>query len=371
MTEVAIVGAGVVGLATAAALSRRGHTVTVIERHERVGQEVTARNSCVIHAGLYYPPGSLKAVTCVAGRERLYERCRRLGIPHQQTGKLVVATDATEMGALEGILARGLANGAGELVLLDAAEVKRREPRVQAVAALWSPETGIIDVHELVKSYEAEACRHGATLVLSTSVERLERASEGWRIHTRSNTGEAYTLAVPFVVNAAGLEAVKVAGSADIPELVAGRRLYPCKGDYFAVAPRLGRLTRSLVYPVPDSVGLGTHVTFDLAGRYRLGPDTEYVTVPRYDVDPQKAAAFATAAARYLPEVTVDDLSPDFAGVRPKLQGPSDGFADFVIEEGSGCGAAGLVNLLGLESPGLTASGEIAERVAAIVDAAA
>ena len=367
MGDVAVLGAGIVGLAAATALSRSGHAVTIIERNDKVGQEVTARNSCVVHAGLYYPKGSLKAQTCVLGRERLYARCRSLGIAHRKTGKLVVATREAEVRALESILDRGQQNGAGALEIVDAAEVRRREPRVRALAALWSPETGIVDVHELVKSYEAEADRLGATLVLGTRVDRLELRGGGWRVHTVSADGEAYAFDSPVVVNAAGLGALNLAKSTGIPALCAGRRLYPCKGDYFSVAPRLGVLTQHLVYPVPDAHGLGTHVTFDLGGRFRLGPDTEYVSTPRYDVDPNKAERFAAAVRSYLPEVTADLLSPDFAGVRPKLQGPADGFADFVIEEGSALGAPGLVNLLGIESPGLTASAEIAERVAAMV----
>jgi L-2-hydroxyglutarate oxidase LhgO len=341
--------------------------VTVIERNERVGQETTARNSSVIHAGLYYPRGSLKAETCVAGRERLYARCRHLNIPHRKTGKLIVATTEEEVQTLEGILARGRENGAGALEILSATEVRRQEPRIRSLAALWSPETGIVDAHELVKSYQAEAEEHGAVVALATTVEALEKRHGRWAIHTMSASGEQFALEVDVVVNAAGLGALALAKSTGNDALTEGHRLHLCKGDYFSVAPRLGVLTRSLVYPVPEAHGLGTHVTFDLGGRFRVGPDAEYIDTVRYDIAPRKAQAFAAAVSRFLPEICADDLSPDFAGVRPKLQGPTDGFADFVIEESSRHGAWGLVNLFGIESPGLTASAEIAERVAEVV----
>jgi L-2-hydroxyglutarate oxidase LhgO len=362
--EVAVIGAGVVGLACAAALARRGRRVVVIERHRSVGLETSSRNSEVIHAGLYYPPGSLKALTCVEGRRRLYARCERLGIPHRRTGKLVVATAPVETPALERILERGRECGAGDLELIDETALCRREPRVRALAAVWSPESGIVDAHALVSSYQAEAEAHGATLALRTEVRGLVRRGEVWEVDTLSDDGEAFRLPVPWVINAAGLESDRIAALAGLDVGRLGYALHPCKGDYFAVAPSLGTLTRHLVYPVPRAAGLGIHVTLDLGGRYRLGPDAEYVERPDYSVDPAKAVAFARAAQRYLPEIRPEHLSPDIAGVRPKLQGPGEDFRDFVIEEASAHGAAGLVNLLGIESPGLTAAGEIAERVA-------
>lgn len=362
-----MIGAGVVGLACAAALARRGRRVVVVERRSGVGLETSSRNSEVIHAGLYYPPGSLKALTCVEGRTRLYARCERLGIPHRRTGKLVVATNPSEIAALERILERGRACGAGELELMDERALGRREPRVRALAAVWSPESGIVDAHALVSSYQAEAESHGASLALRTAVCGLARSGELWEVETLSENGEAFRLAVPWVINAAGLECDRIAALAGLDVERLGYALHFCKGDYFAVAPSLGPLTRHLVYPVPGGSGLGIHVTLDLGGRYRLGPDAEYVQRPRYDVDPAKAEVFARAAQRYLPELRPEHLSPDIAGVRPKLQGPGEDFRDFVIEEASVHGAPGLINLLGIESPGLTAAGEIAERVADLV----
>ena len=364
---VLIIGAGVIGLACGAELARAGLRVVVIERDAAPGRGVSSRNSEVIHAGLYYPQGSLKARCCVEGRTLLYERCERLGIPHRRTGKLVVACDSDEAEALAGIEQRARANGAGDLRRVDAAEIARLEPRVSAAAALWSPETGIVDAHALISSYQAEIESAGSTIVFRTELIGLERRANGWLASTRSPDGERFDLEVPWVVNAAGLDADRVAALAGVDVDDAGWRQHPCKGDYFAVAPSLGALTEHLVYPMPVAGGLGVHVTFDLGGRYRLGPDVEWVDRLDYGVDPGKAEAFAAAARRYLPEIRASHLSPDFAGIRPKLQAPGEAFRDFAIEEGSARGAPGLVSLLGIESPGLTAAGSIARRVAAHV----
>lgn len=360
--DVAILGAGCVGLACAAELARAGREVVVIERHEGPGRETTSRNSGVIHAGLYYATGSLKAETCVEGRALLYARCRRDGVDHRRTGKLVVATDAAEVAVLEAILKRGRDNGAGDLALIDAAELRRREPRVRAVAALWSPESGIVDVHGLTASYAAEAAAHGASVAYGTEMVALEPDDDAWRITTTSaRDGERFEIRAERVVNAAGLGSDSIAALAGLDVDALGWRLRYCKGDYFAIAPRLGRITEHLVYPVPGHAGLGVHVTMDLGGAFRAGPDAEYIDVPRYDVDPDKAPAFAAALRRYLPEIADDDLSPDYAGVRPKLYGPDEAPADFVLEEQP----AGLVHLIGVESPGVTASEALARRVAA------
>ena len=366
--DVVVVGGGAVGLACAAVLARRGRSVLVIERHAQPGQEISSRNSEVIHAGLYYPPGSLKALSCVEGRERLYRRCADEGIPHRKTGKLIVANDEAELGTLEELRLRAQANGAGAVEILDGKEVQRREPRVRARAALWSPASGIVDAHALMHSYQTEMERAGAVLVTHTRVTALHTATRGlWSITTESSDGERFSVEAPVVVNAAGLEADRMAARAGLDVEKLGYVQHPCKGDYFSVVPSLGRLCEALVYPVPAAASLGIHVTLDLGGRYRLGPDAEYVDTPRYDVDPAKAAGFAEAVRRYLPEIRPAHLSPDFAGLRPKLQGAGEAFRDFVIREESPHGAPGLIDLLGIESPGLTASEAIAERVADLV----
>ncbi len=349
-----VIGAGAVGLACAAELARRGDGVLVVERHEGFARETSSRNSGVVHAGLYYPEGSLAAATCVEGRELLYARCARDGVGHRVIGKLVVATDDSEVPALEALLARGLANGAGELALIDGAEVARREPAVRAVAALVSPRTGIVDVHGLSASYAAEARRSGADFAYRTEVVGLARTATGWRVQAQGSDGARATVDAARVINAAGLFADRVARLAGAPLPL--HRF--CKGDYFAL--RRVR-THGLVYPVPSSAGLGVHVTVDLGGAYRAGPDTEWIDAPRYDVDPNKASRFAEALRRYLPGVRDEDLSPDYAGVRPKLHGPDQPKADFLLDASDPT----MIHLLGIESPGVTASEALARHVAA------
>ena len=365
--DVVVVGGGVVGLAVAAALARAGREVWLLERRAGLGQETTSRNSEVIHAGLYYPEGSLKARLCVAGREALYARCARHGIPPRRLGKLVVAVADEEIAALEALRARGTANGAPGLTLLDAAELRAREPAVRGVAALWSPETGIVDAAALCASFAAEAEAHGALLSLRTEVVAVERAAGGWSGEARDATGERSRFACAAVVNAAGLDADALAARAGFDVDARGYRIRPCKGDYFALAPRAPLRLATLVYPLPAGAGLGVHATLDLGGRIRFGPDAEYVDRPAYAVDPAKAAAFATAVQRYLPDVRAEWLVPDQAGVRPKLAGPGEGFRDFVVAEESAAGFPGFVNCLGIESPGLTAAPAIAERVAELL----
>lgn len=367
--DVAVVGAGAVGLACAARLARAGRSVMVLERHPRAGEETSSRNSGVIHAGLYYAPGSLKAATCVEGRERLYARCLREGLPHLRCGKLLVATDEAERAQLEALYARGLQNGAGALRMLDAAEVQRMEPRVRAIAALLSPETGIIDQPALVSSYKREALAHGAEVCFRTSVDAIEPVAAGLRVGTRAAGGERSELTASCVINAAGNGADRVAALAGLDVDALGYRQHLCKGDYFALAPALRGLVQHLIYPVPVQAGLGIHITLDLQGGLRAGPDVEYVAQPSYDVDARKAALFGAAVRRYLPDVRDADLSPDFAGLRPKLQAPGEAARDFVIADAAAHGAPGLINLLGIESPGLTASEAIAERVAALIGA--
>lgn len=365
--DVAIIGAGVIGLACGAALAAAGRRVVVLERGERIGAETSSRNSQVIHAGLYYPEGSLKAVCCVEGRDLLYDRCSRLGIPHRRLGKLVVATSEEEIPKLERIRDQALANGAGGIEWRDADAVRALEPRVRATAAVWSPNTGIIDAHALVESYRAELGARGGTVVLRTEVLGLAAGPGGWRVDTVGPDGKGFAFDVPHLVNAAGLASDRVAAMAGIDIDEQAWRLHYCKGDYFAAAPSLGALTQRLVYPVPVDGGLGAHVTIDLGGRFRFGPDAEFVEDLSYEVDPAKRAAFAEAVRRYLPEVRAEHLEPDMAGIRPKRVGPGGPFADFVIEETSHLGAPGMVQLIGIESPGLTAAGAIARRVVGLL----
>jgi L-2-hydroxyglutarate oxidase LhgO len=365
--DVGVVGGGVVGLACAAALARRGRSVVVLERHERFGSETTSRNSEVVHAGLYYPPGSLKARLCVAGRAALYERCAKLGIPHRRLGKLVVATQEAELETLEQLRRRGGENGAPGLEIVGAEAVRALEPALRALAALVSPATGIVDGLALCHSFAAEAEAHGALFALRTEVTAIATEPGGFRIAARGADGAPSELSCAAVVNAAGLAADRVAQGAGLDVDGLGYRLHPCKGDYFSLAPASPLRLARLVYPVPAGPGLGVHATLDLGGRIRFGPDAEYVERARYDVDPAKADLFAAQIARYLPAIRAEWLAPDYAGVRPKLAGPGEPFRDFVVAEESAAGLPGFVNCLGIESPGLTAAPAIAERVAELL----
>lgn len=362
-----IIGGGVIGVACAAILARRGVPVAVLERNRKLGQETSARNSGVIHAGLYYPTQSLKAQLCITGRERVYARCARDGVAHRACGKLVVASEPAELAKLEAIHRQAVVNGAREVELVDAAEVHRRVPSVRAIAGLWSPRTGIVDAHGLIDSYRREAEAHGALFVVDHTVIELARWASGWQVTARTPSGERGDLRCTYLINAAGLEASRIAALAGLDVDALGLRQHPCKGDYFVLAPKYTHAFPHLVYPLPFHAGLGVHITFDLHGRVMAGPDAEYLTEPRYDVDPTKAAAFGAAVRHYLPGVTDDELTPGYAGIRPKLQGPHDPFRDFVIEDAARHGAPGLINLIGMDSPGLTSSESIAEHVSTLI----
>jgi L-2-hydroxyglutarate oxidase LhgO len=361
--DVVVVGAGVIGLATAAALARGGRSVIVVERNSAVAQETSSRNSEVIHAGIYYPTDSLKATLCVAGRKMLYARCAEQNIPHRKIGKLIVAAEASEVAALESLRERGLANGAGGLEIIGREELNRSEPDVRCEAALRSPETGIVDAHALCLSFLAEAESFGAQLALCVAVVAIERSPSGYRVRARDASGEQSEIECAAVINAAGLGGDALAELVGFDVDACGYRLRPCKGEYFALPPACGLRVSTLLYPVPADAGLGIHLTIDLAGRMRLGPDVEYVDAVRYNVDEHKRATFARAVRRYLPGLDAALLTPDFAGVRPKLTGPGESFRDFVVREESEAGFPSFVNLIGIESPGLTAAPAIAQRV--------
>jgi len=360
--DVVVVGAGVVGLAVAAALARAGRSVVVLERNEDIAREVTRRNSGVGHAGSYYPEGTWKARACAAGREQLYARCRERRIPHRRTGKLVVAVDETECAHLEALRTRGTANGVPGLEIVDGAAVRRCEPRVAARAALVSPESGIVDAHALAMDFLAEAEAHGAVLVRRAELSGVEATGTAYRLSVASGR-ERQTVTAAAVVNAAGLAADRVAALAGLDVEALGYRIHYCKGDYFALAPGVPLAVSRLVYPVPHGPGLGVHATLDLAGRIRFGPDAYFVEAPRYDVDPTRAADFAAAVRRYLPDLRDEWLAPDQAGVRPRLAGPGEPFRDFVVAEESAHGLPGWVDLVGIESPGLTAAPALADAV--------
>jgi len=353
-----------VGLAVAAAVARAGRSVLVLEAEPGIARGVTSRNSEVVHAGIYYPADSLKTALCVAGRRALYPWCEARRVPHRRLGKLIVATTPEEVAVVEDLRARALANGVESLELVGRAEIARLEPEVDAIVALHSSETGIVDAHAFCLSLEAEAEAAGAIVLCGRRVTALAKSSQGWHIEIAGDAGEV--IDAGCVVDAAGLSADRVASLAGLDIEALGWRLFPCKGDYFALAPGARVRLSRLVYPVPQQAGLGIHATLDLAGRVRFGPDTEYVDQLDYQVDPAKAEVFRAAAQRYLPGLAGANLVPDYAGIRPKLAGPGQGFRDFVIEEASAHGAPGFIACLGIESPGLTAALAIGERVAAL-----
>jgi L-2-hydroxyglutarate oxidase LhgO len=363
--DVIIIGAGVVGLAIAAELSLTGKKVVVFEKNRTFGLETSSHNSEVIHAGMYYPENSLKAGFCVRGNSLLYEICERFNINHQKLGKLIVAADDVETQEIETLYRQGLKNGVQGLQLLGQSEIKKLEPDVQAVAALLSPNTGVIDSYYLLRSFYGRAKENGVDFIFNTAVVGIAGSLGSYRVSIKDSEGVSIVSAL-VVINAAGLFSDRVAALAGINLQKSGYKLHFCKGEYFNLAPRVGRLVHRLVYPVPEKAGLGVHVTLSPDGAIRLGPNFVYQDTIDYIVNENDKSDFYRAARRYLPSIGLDDLAPDFAGVRPKLQGPGEGFRDYIIRDEVDKGLPGLINLIGIESPGLTASPAIAQYVAAI-----
>lgn len=365
-TGVTVVGAGVVGLAVAARLAPLVPDLVLLEREARHGTAQSSRNSEVVHGGMYYPAGSLKARLCVEGNARLYEYCARRGVAHRRIGKLIVAVEEAQRPGLAAILERGRANGV-VLQPLTGAEARALEPHVPAVEALLSPNTGIVSAHELMDALLADARAAGAVVQFGAALRALDRTADGWRV-TYAHGAEAESFTTAAVVNAAGLGSDQVAALAGVDVDAAGYRLHPCKGDYFAVAPAKSRLVSRLVYPLPDHVSLGVHAVVGLDGRLRFGPDAEYVGPGHgYAVAESKRPAFGQAVRKLLPVIADEDLTPDLSGIRAKLQGPGDGFRDFVIADESPRGLPGLLDLVGIDSPGLTSSLAIADEVARLL----
>jgi L-2-hydroxyglutarate oxidase LhgO len=357
--ECVVVGAGVVGLATARALALAGHEVLVLERAYTIGFETSSRNSEVIHGGLYYPAGSLKARCCVAGRQRLYAYCRDRGVPNAQIGKLIVAAEESEIAGVERIAVAARANGVDDLQWLSATQAQRLEPEVRCVAALLSPSTGIIDSHALMLAFEGEAEAAGAMVVLRAPVLRGRVHHDGF--HLSIGGEEPSEVRCRVLVNAAGLYAPALAHAIlGIPRETIPPAFF-CRGVYFTVVGRAP--FRRLVYPVPPPGGLGVHITLDLAGQARFGPDVEWISEVDYAVDPARGEAFYAAIRAYWPGLRDGALQPGYAGVRPKISGPSEPAADFIVQGPEVHGIPRLVNLYGIESPGLTASLPLADEV--------
>jgi L-2-hydroxyglutarate oxidase LhgO len=358
--EVAVIGAGVVGLAVARALALQGREVVILEAESAFGTGASARNSEVIHAGIYYPRGSLKARLCVAGRSLLYEYCERRGISHRRCGKLIVATSEPQIAELSRIRAAAAANGV-ELETLGAEQARQLEPELAAVGALHSPLTGIIDSHAYMLALLGDAEAHGAMLSCGSRVKCTELHSGGIEVHLEESETP---LRVRLLVNCAGLNAPEMARSLARFPAAHVPRAWLAKGNYFTLSGR-SPFTQ-LVYPVPEPGGLGIHLTLDLAGRARFGPDVQWIESLDYHVDAARAEHFYRSIRTYWPGLPEGSLQPAYAGVRPKISGPGEPAADFRIEGPETHGVPGVIHLFGIESPGLTASLAIADHVVAL-----
>ncbi|MGB9613454.1 MAG: NAD(P)/FAD-dependent oxidoreductase [Candidatus Margulisiibacteriota bacterium] len=357
--RVVIIGAGVVGLAVAAELSKKNSDIVLLEKESSFGQHTSSRNSEIIHAGIYYPKDTLKARLCVEGKHLLYEFCQKYHIPHQKLGKIIVATNHEEIAQLEDLNKKAKDNGVEDLVWLTKSQITELEPSVKGELGLFSPSSGIIDSHSLMKALEQQAKENGAIVAYNSEVTSISNDGKNYRIYV--NHEEA--LATEVLINCGGLFSDKIAQMVGINLERYHYRLYYCKGEYFSY--RKPSFLKHLVYPVPEAEikSLGIHSIIDLSGHLKFGPSAEYVTEVDYQVNPAHRDKFAQAVQNLFPQVHKEDLLPDQAGIRPKLQGPNQTFRDFVISEESDKGFPGMINLIGIESPGLTCCLAIARYV--------
>ncbi len=366
-TDCIVVGAGVVGLAIARRLAMAGREVIVLESEGHIGGGISSRNSEVIHAGIYYPKDSLKARFCVEGRAALYDFCASHGVPHRRCGKILVAASEDQRDQVLAIQAKAAANGVADLRLIDHAEMKAMEPEVEGLIGLHSPSTGIVDSHALMLALQGDAESHGAMMAFHSSVD--SGCAENGRIRLEISGDEQTSLTANLLILSAGLSSPRIARAiAGVPSATIPASRF-AKGNYFSLSRR-APFSR-LVYPVPEPGGLGTHLTLDMSGRGRFGPDVEWLTTDDertidYRVDPARSDKFYSAIRRYWPGLRDGELAPDYSGVRPKLSVPGEPDADFLIQDHHTHGVAGLIALYGIESPGLTSSLAIADHVAHI-----
>jgi len=363
--DITIVGAGVVGLAVACAVSESQKNVVIIDKESGPGCGISSRHSEVIHAGIYYPVGSLKTNLCIKGSSLIYDFCLNHDIPCKQVGKVIVAATQAEEQSIESLWRLGNENGAQGLQMLTTSELRIREPHVQGSCAIFSPHTGIIDSHRLIKTLELMALDRGCTIIYNTLLDAIDVDKHGFICSVEGKSQHRYKFMSRSLINAAGLNCDEVASLAGIDVDDAGYRIYPVKGQYFRVRGKKGRLINGLVYPSPEKrlTGLGIHLTKDLTGSVRLGPDARYVKKIDYDVDPAHAAEFLESTRRLLPFLDEEDIIPDMAGIRPKIQPQGGDVRDFVICHEENRGLFGLINLIGIESPGLTSCLAIGEKV--------
>lgn len=365
--DIIIIGAGAIGLAIAERLSSLSKEMILVEKHDGFGKETSSRNSEIIHAGIYYPSESLKARLCVEGNRRLYELCEDYRIPYKKTGKLIIAQNREETEEIESLFEQGKKNGVPGLELFSKQKTNEIEPHIRADLALFSPETGILDSHQLMKYFEQKALSNNVTIAYNCEVTGIQKNKETFRLDILDADGECFSLESSSIINAAGLCSDRVASMAGIDIERAGYKLHFCKGEYFSVSNAHSKKLGHLIYPAPTPISLGIHTVLMLDGTMKLGPNAFYVDTINYDVDSSHQEEFFTSAKVYLPFLEFDDLSSDMSGIRPKLQADGEDFRDFVIREESHAGLCGLVNLIGIESPGLTAAPAIADYVLGIV----
>ena len=366
--DVVIIGAGVVGLSITSQIARKDRNVVLLERHNSFGQETSSRNSEVIHAGIYYPEGFLKARFCVEGNRLLYRICRENAIPYRQTGKLIVAVNEEQVKDLEDLLEKGKRNGAEDLEIISAKEVRKLEPHITACAAILAPSSGIIDSHRLMKFWETKAKDAGASIVYGCEVESIAQTPGGYQVGVKDSDGESFFFATRILINSAGLESGNMAARAGIDIDEAGYRIHYCKGEYFRVGGGKHGLVQRLIYPAPPKPGfVGIHTVPDLQGMMKLGPHDYYVAKVNYDVDETNKELFYRSVNPFLPFIEPDDLKPDTAGIHPKIQKSGEPIKDFIIAHEAKRGLPGLINLVGIESPGLTSSPAIGRYVEKMV----
>ncbi len=363
---IVIVGAGVIGLAVARELSKNHKDILVIEKNPSFGQETSSRNSEVIHAGIYYPKDSLKASLCLQGKSLLYEYCQNNNIGYKRIGKLIAITNNNEREELEKLSRNGLESGVEDLKIISQEEIRKIEPNINAKAAILSSSTGIVDSHSLMKTLLSEFKARGGQIVYNAEVVGIDKVDDGFKVSVE-DIGGLFSFFAQVVINAAGLNSDKVAGMVGIGG--DEYRIKYCKGDYFRVHNNKAELINRLIYPLPkaEGVSLGIHAVLDLGRGLRLGPDDEYVDKIYYDIDESKQEGFYEDVKELLPFIKLEDLGPDTSGLRSKLQGPGQDFRDFIVEDESSNGFSGFINLIGIESPGLTASLAIARMVGGMV----
>ncbi len=366
--DITVIGAGVVGLSVAAHVARPGRSVLLVERHPSFGQETSSRNSEVIHASIYYPHDSLKGRLCLEGNELMYGLCRRFGISHKNTGKLIVAVTPEEEARLPALLKTARGNGAQGVQVIGPSDLRKLEPRVEALAAIHCPASGIVDSHALMRHFRAAAVDAGASEAFGVEVGSIDMVEGGYRVRVREQGGETFAFESRVLINCAGLGAGEVAAMAGIDVDEAHYRIFYRKGMYFRVMRGLDRLPSMLVYPVPPTdATVGIHTCPDLAGGMRLGPHDVWVDHVDYTVPEELRELFLRACVPFLPTLSAQDLVPDMAGIQAKRFGPGESSRDFVIREESDRGLPGLINLVGIESPGLTSSPAIGKLVAGMV----